>query len=96
MLVFTLFPKKLKSQERMKSGIWSQPVGFVLVRFAGICFSHRKDVFTFNLQKNTFYKLCTFNTIFKDTAAINCITVQHKKRFIPVNFDGSYAKKVST
>jgi hypothetical protein len=28
-----------------------------------------------------FYKFCIFNT------AINCITVQHKKRLIPVNFD---------
>jgi hypothetical protein len=35
-----------------------------------------------------FYK-CTFNTIFKDNAAINWTTVQHK-RFIYVNFDGSY------
>jgi hypothetical protein len=27
----------------------------------------------------TFYKYCTFNAICKDNAAINCITVQHKK-----------------
>jgi hypothetical protein len=26
-----------------------------------------------------FYKSCTFNMIFKDNAAVNCITVQHKK-----------------
>jgi hypothetical protein len=37
---------------------------------------------------NTFYKR-VLNSIFKDIAAINYITVQHKKRFIPVNFDGS-------
>jgi hypothetical protein len=38
-----------------------------------------------------FYKCCTFNMIFRDNAAINCITVQHKKkRFTPINFDGSY------
>jgi hypothetical protein len=36
------------------------------------------------------YKLFTFIVICKDNAAINCITVQHKKSFIPVNFDGSY------
>jgi hypothetical protein len=37
------------------------------------------------------YKFYTFNVMYKDNAAINCITVQHKeKRFIPVNFDGSY------
>jgi hypothetical protein len=27
------------------------------------------------------YKFCTFNAIFKDNAAINCITVQHNKQF---------------
>jgi hypothetical protein len=37
-----------------------------------------------------FYKFYTFNVIFKDNAAINCITVQNKKGFIPVNFDRSY------
>jgi hypothetical protein len=48
-------------------------VGFVLVRLAGIrC---REDVFTFK----TFYKLCTFNAICKDTAAIYYITVQRRK-----------------
>jgi hypothetical protein len=26
-----------------------------------------------------FYAFCTFNAIFKDDAAINCITFQHKK-----------------
>jgi hypothetical protein len=35
------------------------------------------------------YTFCTFNAIYKDSATINCITVQHKKRFIPVNCDGS-------
>jgi hypothetical protein len=29
--------------------------------------------------------------ICKDNDAINFITVQHKRRFIPVYFDGSYA-----
>jgi hypothetical protein len=37
-----------------------------------------------------FYKFCIFNAICKDNAAINCITVQRKKKLIPVNFDGSY------
>jgi hypothetical protein len=37
-----------------------------------------------------FCKFCTFNVTFKNNAAINCIIVQQKKRFIPVNFDGSY------
>jgi hypothetical protein len=35
---------------------------------------------------NKLYKFCSFNAICKDNAAINCITVQHKKSVIPVNF----------
>jgi hypothetical protein len=27
---------------------------------------------------NKFYKYCTFSAIFKDNAAINCITVRHR------------------
>jgi hypothetical protein len=57
-------------------------------------FSRREDVFTFNLVIKRFYKYYTFNAIYKDNAAKNCITVQHK-RFIPVNFDGSYYVSVS-
>jgi hypothetical protein len=38
-------------------------------------FSHH-DVFTLNLL---FYKFCTFSVICKDDAAVNCITLQHKK-----------------
>jgi hypothetical protein len=30
-----------------------------------------------------------FNAICKDSNAIKCITVQHKKSLIPVNFDAS-------
>jgi hypothetical protein len=46
-------------------------------------FSRREDVFTFNLpffflfQK--FNEFCTFNAICKDNAAINCVSVEHKK-----------------
>jgi hypothetical protein len=76
-----------------KSVVWSQAVGFVFVRLAEIwlqspwrCFLH----LIYFIQ--TFYKFCTFNAIFKDNIAINCINV--KKRFIPVNFDGSYARLV--
>jgi hypothetical protein len=36
----------------------------------------------------TFYNFCAFSVICKDNAAISCITVQHKKGFIRVNFDG--------
>jgi hypothetical protein len=41
-----------------------------------------------------FYKFCNFNAFCKDNAAINCITIQHKEIFIPVNFDGSHTTLV--
>jgi hypothetical protein len=41
-----------------------------------------------------FYKFCIFDVISKDYAAINCITVEHKKTLIPVKFDGPYTKLV--
>jgi hypothetical protein len=41
-------------------------------------FSRHEDVFTIYFI-NTCYKFCNYNTIFKDNAAINFITVQHKK-----------------
>jgi hypothetical protein len=62
------------------AGVWSQAVGFVLVRLAGIwlqspwrCF----HIWFTSIKK--FYKFCTYNAICKDNAAINCIIVQHKK-----------------
>jgi hypothetical protein len=53
-------------------------------------FSRHEDVLTFNLLFKTFYKLCTFNVTFKDNAPINCFAVYQKKKFILVNYDGSY------
>jgi hypothetical protein len=38
----------------------------------------------------TLFKFCTFNVVCKDNAAVNYINVQHKKRYIPVNFNGSH------
>jgi hypothetical protein len=70
-----------------QSGVWSQAVGLcwcVLQESGFIC---REVVFSL-LYKNA--TICIFNVIFKDNAAINFVTVQHKS-FIPVNFDGSYA-----
>jgi hypothetical protein len=52
-------------------------------------FSRREDVFKFNLVEKEFYKLCTLNAILKDNAAINCITVQHKKCSFPSNLTGN-------
>jgi hypothetical protein len=33
------------------------------------------------------YKCCTLNAIYKDSAEIQCITIQ-QKRLIPINFGG--------
>jgi hypothetical protein len=73
-------------------GVCSQAVGFVLVRLAGIWLqSAWRYVFTLNSLYEDFYKFWTLNVIYKDNAAINCINVQHtKKKFFPVNFDGTY------
>jgi hypothetical protein len=51
-------------------------------------FSRREDVFMFNLHINKCYICHTFNAIFKDNAAINCITVQHKKGPFPSTLTG--------
>jgi hypothetical protein len=64
------------------AGVWGQAVRFCVGAFgrnldlvAVKMFSHLIDF----IKK--LYKCCTFNTIWKDNAAINCITVQHKKKF---------------
>jgi hypothetical protein len=36
-------------------------------------------MFSHSIYFKEFYKFCTFNCIFKDNAAINCITAQHKE-----------------
>jgi hypothetical protein len=36
-------------QSQLFSGVWSQTVGFVLVRLVGICFTYHEDIFAFNL-----------------------------------------------
>jgi hypothetical protein len=61
---------------------------FVLVCLARIWLYLPWSCLHILLYKNA--TICIFNVIFKDNAAINCVTVQHKS-FIPVNFDGSYA-----
>jgi hypothetical protein len=87
-----------KKCKRGCGGVWRSLFGGSLgsgVRQSVLCwcvwqgsgFSRREDVFTFNLVYKICYKVCAFNEICKDNAAINCITVQHKS-FIPVNFDG--------
>jgi hypothetical protein len=51
------------------NGVWSQAVGFVLVRLAGPWLQL--------LYKETVY--CTFTTIFKGNAVMNCIIVRHTR-----------------
>jgi hypothetical protein len=53
-------------------------------------FSRREDVFTFY----ALHGFCTFNVICKDNAAINCITVQHKRGSFRSTLKG-YATLVS-
>jgi hypothetical protein len=42
-------------------------------------FNRREDVLTFNLFFKKCYKFYTFNTICKNNAEINYVSVQHKK-----------------
>jgi hypothetical protein len=37
---------------------------------------------------NRFYKYYTFNAVYKDNSAINCITVEHRKDSFPSTFTG--------
>jgi hypothetical protein len=68
-------------------------VGEVCGRFCIGAFSRnlpsvvREDrCFHVQFSSKKFNKFCTFNAICKDNAAINCITVQHKKGIISVIF----------
>jgi hypothetical protein len=56
------------------TGVWSQAVGFVLVRLA-VALKMSSHLIDFT-EKCCAY---TCNAICKDNAAINCITVQHIK-----------------
>jgi hypothetical protein len=38
-------------------------------------------IFTFNLDFKKVFKFCTFDAICKYNVAINCIALQHKKKF---------------
>jgi hypothetical protein len=63
-------------------GVWSQEVGFALVRLVGIWPQVTVKMFLhFIYYFMKCYKFCTFNAICKDNAAINCITDQHKKMY---------------
>jgi hypothetical protein len=60
--------------------VWSQVVGFVLLRLAGIWLESPLRFFFSHLMRfrKKFYNFFTFSAICKDNAAVNCITVQHK------------------
>jgi hypothetical protein len=62
------FGGSVESGGRFCVGAFGRNLASVAVKM----FSH----LNFFIKK--FYKLCTFNAICKDNAAINCITVQHK------------------
>jgi hypothetical protein len=79
-LAESAFGGSLESGGRFCVGAFGRNLASVAVKM----FSHS----IYFIKK--FYKFCTFSAICKDNAAINCITVQHKKRFSPVKFDGSY------
>jgi hypothetical protein len=59
--------------------VWSHVVRFVLVRLVSL--SRREEVFTLNLVFKKCFKGCTFSAVCTDNAVVNCITVQHKKKF---------------
>jgi hypothetical protein len=71
------------------AGVWSQAVGFVLVRLAGIWLQSPFSHLIYFIKK--FYKFRTFNAICKDNSAINYITVQHKKSSFPSTLTGRAA-----
>jgi hypothetical protein len=67
------------------AGFWSQAVGL------GWCV-WQEDVFAVKMFSHLmcfiiFYNFFTFNAIFKDNAAVNCITVQYEK--VHSGLDGS-------
>jgi hypothetical protein len=67
----------------LESGVWSLESGswFCIGAFDSNLTSVARKIFAHSLyfSRVFFYKFLTFNAIFKDNAAINCISVQHKK-----------------
>lgn len=57
-------------------GVWRQVVGFVPVRLAGI--KLQTPWRWIDSLVNAFNKVCTFNAIRNNNAAINCTATQHK------------------
>jgi hypothetical protein len=58
-------------------GVWRSVLCWCVWQESGL--SRREDVSHLIYFIKTCYNFCTFNAICKDNAAINCITVQHKK-----------------
>jgi hypothetical protein len=63
-----------------KSGVRRSVLCWCLWQEPG--FSHREDI-TFNLLYKETQRLCTFNAICKDNAAMNCISIRKKKGSFP-------------
>jgi hypothetical protein len=56
--------------------------------FGGNLASVAVKMFPHSIYFKKFYKICAFNAICKDNAAINYITVQHKKGSLPSTLTG--------
>jgi hypothetical protein len=76
--------------------VWSKAVGLVLVSLVGIWLQSRVKMFPHLIYFiKTLYKLWASLAIFEDNAEIIYISLLfNTKTFIPVNFDGSYARLV--
>jgi hypothetical protein len=67
------------------AGVWSQAVGYMLVRLASV----NVKIFSYAIRfTKKFYKFCTFNAMCKENVAINCVTVQRKKISFPSTLTG--------
>jgi hypothetical protein len=71
------FSRILRSGSRFCIGAFSRNPASVAVK-----------VFSHLILFKKLYKFCSFNAICRGTAAIDFITVEHKKRFISINSDG--------
>jgi hypothetical protein len=77
-LAESAFGGSLESGGRFCVGAFGRNLASVAVKI----FSH----LIYFIRK--FYKFCTFSAICKDNAAINCITVEHKKVSFPSTLTG--------
>jgi hypothetical protein len=75
--------------------VWSQAVGFVFVRTQESDFSRREDVFIFNLLYKEVSQVLYFKFDFQGYRCNKSYYYSTQKRFIAVNFDGSFSARFS-